>query len=109
MEDKYGIAPTTRTYNSCLYVLLNSDTENAVDRAFALLSRMEHRYLKGIADTKPDLVTYTSIANILRRYGSKEVNTARRQADWLITRVRQMGCESDDIFDSAVNQLRLGK
>lgn len=109
MEDKYGIAPTTRTYNACLYVLLNSGTENAVDRAFALLSRMEQRFTKGSADTKPDLVTYTFIANILRRYGSKEVATARRQADWLIARVRQMGCEPDDIFDSAINQLRLGK
>lgn len=109
MEDKYGIAPTTRTYNACLYVLLNSGAENAIDRTFALLSRMEQRFMKGSADTKPDLVTYTSIANILRRYGSKEVSTARRQADWLIARVRQMGCEPDDIFDSAINQLRLGK
>lgn len=106
MEDKYGIAPTTRTYNACLHVLLNSETEDAIDRAFALLSRME---LKEGTDTKPDLVTYTSIANILRRHGSKEVATARRQADWLISRVREMGCEPDDIFDLAIDQLRLGK
>jgi hypothetical protein len=113
MEDEYGIAPTTRTYNSCLHALLNSDTDDATDRAFALLSRMEKCYLEeGNADTKPDLVTYTSIANILRRkHGSREVTTARRRqaADWLLSRVRQMGCEPDDIFDSAINHLRLGK
>ena len=87
-------------------MLLNSETENAIDRAFALLSRMES---KECTDTKPDLVTYTSIANILRRHGSKDVPTARKQADWLVSRVLEMGCETDDIFDLAINQLRLGK
>ena len=106
MEDKYGITPTTHTFNACLHVLLNSETENAIDRAFALLSRME---LKECTDTKPDLVTYTSIANLLRRHGSKDVATARQQADWLVSRVHEMGCEPDDIFDLAINQLRLGK
>lgn len=109
MEDEYGITPTTRTYNSCLHALLNSDTADATDRALAILSRMENAYLKGNADTKPDLVTYTSIANILRKHGSREVATVRRQADWLLSRVRQMGFEPDDIFDSAINHLRLGK
>jgi len=109
MEDKYGITPTTRTYNSCLHVLLNSDAEDTTDRAFALLSRMEKQHLKGSTDTKPDLVTYTTIANILRKHGSKEVATVRRQADWLLSRVRQMGFEPDDVFNTAVNQLRVGK
>ncbi|KAK1733980.1 pentatricopeptide repeat-containing protein [Skeletonema marinoi] len=109
MEDKYGIAPTTRTYNSCLHVLLNSDAEDTTDRAFALLSRMEKRHLKGSTDKKPDLVTYTTIANILRKHGSKEVATVRRQADWLLSRVRQMGFEPDDVFNTAINQLRVGK
>mmetsp|Transcript_24755 Transcript_24755/g.37334 ORF Transcript_24755/g.37334 Transcript_24755/m.37334 type:complete len:768 (+) Transcript_24755:78-2381(+) len=109
MEDKYGIAPTTRTYNSCLHVLLNIDAGDATDRAFALLSRMEKQHLKGSTDTKPDLVTYTTIANILRKHGSKEVATLRRQADWLLSRVRQMGFEPDDVFNTAINQLRVGK
>ena len=108
MEDEYDITPTTRTYNSCLRVILNDDTENATDRALALLSRMESRF-QGNNDAKPDLVTYTSIANIFRKHGSKDVAKSGKQADWLQSRVRQMGCQSDDIFESALNHLRLGK
>ena len=110
MEDEYGIAPTTRTYNSCLQALLNSDTDDStIDRAFSLLSRMEKCEGRGRKDDmQPDLVTYTSIANILRKHGCGEVDT-ERQADWLISRLYQMSCEPDDIFNTAINNLRLSR
>jgi hypothetical protein len=112
MEDEYGIAPTTRTYNSCLQALLNSDTDDStIDRAFSLLSRMEKCYSEGRGrkvDVQPDLVTYTSIANILRKHGCGEVD-AEKQADWLISRLYQMNCEPDDIFKTAINNLRLSR
>jgi hypothetical protein len=106
MEDKYGITPNSRSYNSCLLALLNSDTDDVTDRAFALLSRMERLYLGGNSEIQPDLVTYTCIANILRKHGSGEFDVTR-QADWLLSRVRQMGYEPDDIFVSAINHLRV--
>ncbi len=112
MEDEYGIAPTTRTYNSCLQALLNSDTDDStIDRAFSLLSRLEKCYSEGRGrkvDMQPDLVTYTSIANILRKHGCGEVDV-ERQADWLISRLYQMNCEPDDIFDTAIKNLRLSR
>jgi hypothetical protein len=112
MEDEYGIAPTTRTYNSCLQALLNSDTDDStIDRAFSLLSRMEKCYSEGRGrkvDMQPDLVTFTSIANILKKHGCGEVDV-ERQADWLISRLYQMNCEPDDIFNTAINNLRLSR
>ena len=112
MENEYGIAPTTRTYNSCLQALLNSDTDDAtIDRALSLLSRMEECHSEGRGrkdEMQPDLVTYTSIANILRKHGCGEVDV-ERQADWLISRLYQMNCEPDDIFNTAIDNLRLSR
>lgn len=116
MEDEYGITPTTRTYNTCLHALLNnnSDMDDATtaDRALALLSRMEKCYYlneERNVNIQPDLVTYTTIANILRKHGSSGGVDTVRLADWLLLRVRGMGYELDGIFSAAIEHLRLSK
>jgi pentatricopeptide repeat protein len=63
MENKAGLAATTRSFNAAILAWKNSKSP-ATAQAEALLKNMNDRYKEGDIDCKPDAVTINSVIGV---------------------------------------------